>query len=319
MNRVVLLALIVSVASATDPGGQAYLDKNAQKDGVVVLPSGLQYEVLKSGPAEGARPQTTSDQCTCHYTGELIDGTVFDSSVKRGKPATFSPGGVIGGWTEALMLMRPGDKWTLSIPSELGYGSGGSGKIPGGAVLVFELELIAVKAASWQDWITLNTVMIAALVLFQLYSHFGGGASPETIKFSADFLAENKSKEGVVTLPSGLQYKVLRAGGGDAHPLPDSPCECHYEGRCAKDWPTGKKFDSSYDRGAPTTFAPNQVIGGWTEAMQLMVEGDKWEMYIPSKLAYGDSGRVPGCLVFTMEILEIKGGSRAATERKKAN
>ena len=78
------------------------------------------------------------------------------------------------------------------------------------------------------------------------------------------FLEENKDKPGVITLPSGLQYKVLRSGHGDRHPLPNSPCACHYEGRCAKDWPDGKKFDSSYDRGAPTTFAPNQVIKGWT-------------------------------------------------------
>ena len=151
---------------------------------------------------------------------------------------------------------------------------------------------------------------MACLILYQLYSFFGGPSSEdteETKKFGAKFLAENEKKEGVICLPSGLQYKVLRAGDGDAHPLPNSPCECHYEGRCAKDWPSGKKFDSSYDRGSPTAFAPNQVISGWTEAMQLMVEGDKWEMYIPSNLAYGDSGRVPGCLVFTMEIIKIKG------------
>jgi FKBP-type peptidyl-prolyl cis-trans isomerase FklB len=129
-------------------------------------------------------------------------------------------------------------------------------------------------------------------------------------KFSEKFLAEMKATKGVVTLASGLQYKVLRAGTGNRHPLSTSPCDCHYEGRCAKDYPAGKKFDSSYDRGSPTTFAPNQVIRGWTEAMQLMVEGDKWEMYIPSNLAYGDTGRVPGCLVFTMEILKIKGGSK---------
>lgn len=79
-------------------------------------------------------------------------------------------------------------------------------------------------------------------------------------QFGEKFLAENKLKDGVVALPSGLQYKVLRAGDGDAHPLAGAPCECHYEGRCAKDWPAGKTFDSSYDRGAPTTFAPNQVV-----------------------------------------------------------
>jgi len=126
------------------------------------------------------------------------------------------------------------------------------------------------------------------------------------------FLEENKLKEGVITLPSGLQYKVLKAGTGVGHPLPATPCDCHYEGKLIN----GNKFDSSYDRGAPTTFAPNQVIAGWTEAMQLMVEGDEWEMYIPSNLAYGDQGvgggLIPGgaTLIFRMELLSIKGPSR---------
>jgi FKBP-type peptidyl-prolyl cis-trans isomerase FklB len=122
------------------------------------------------------------------------------------------------------------------------------------------------------------------------------------------FLKENKSKPGVITLPSGLQYKVLNAGSGTSHPTVSSPCKCNYEGTSTD----GTKFDSSYDRGEPTTFAPNQVIAGWTEAMQLMVEGDKWEMYIPSDLAYGDRGSPPKigageALVFQMEILEILG------------
>merc|ERR1711977_260485 len=123
------------------------------------------------------------------------------------------------------------------------------------------------------------------------------------------YLEENKKKDGVITLPSGLQYKVLKKGSGAHHPTKDSPCECHYEGTLID----GTEFDSSYKRGEPTTFAPNQVIKGWTEAMQLMVEGDKWEMYIPSDLAYGDrgaGGRIPGgaVLIFTIEIIEIKGG-----------
>jgi len=139
-----------------------------------------------------------------------------------------------------------------------------------------------------------------------------------TNDFGLKFLEENKKKEGVVTLPSGLQYKVLRTGEGSDHPTADSPCECHYEGRTADSWPDGAKFDSSYDRGSPTTFAPNQVIKGWTEAMQLMVEGDKWEMYIPSELGYGDSGSPPkikggDVLVFTMEIVKIKGTKKPAS------
>jgi hypothetical protein len=118
------------------------------------------------------------------------------------------------------------------------------------------------QTASWLDptsW-SVRHWLIACFLLYRLYSLLGGGGmSAEDKKFSADFLEKNKAKEGVIALPSGLQYKVLRAGKGNSHPLPDSPCACHYEGRCCKDWPAGKKFDSSYDRGAPTTFAPNQV------------------------------------------------------------
>jgi len=147
----------------------------------------------------------------------------------------------------------------------------------------------------------------------------GEAGTLETRKeFGKKFLEENKKKEGVITLPSGLQYKVLRAGDGADHPTASSPCDCHYEGRTAQEWPSGKKFDSSYDRGSPTSFAPNQVIKGWTEAMQLMVEGDKWEMYIPSELGYGDSGSPPNIgggdvLVFTMEIIKIKGDKKPAS------
>merc|ERR1711998_632176 len=127
------------------------------------------------------------------------------------------------------------------------------------------------------------------------------------------YLEENKKKEGVVTLPSGLQYKILKKGSGAHHPTVDSSCECHYEGTLID----GTEFDSSYKRGSPTSFAPNQVIKGWTEAMQLMVEGDKWEMYIPSDLAYGERGsppKIPGgsALVFRMEIIKIKGDRKPA-------
>merc|ERR1719240_836238 len=128
------------------------------------------------------------------------------------------------------------------------------------------------------------------------------------------FLAEKEKEEGVKKLPSGLLYKVLKKGEGKEHPLKDTPCDCHYQGTLID----GKEFDSSYKRGQPTTFAPNQVIKGWTEAMQLMVEGDKWEMYIPSDLGYGDRGsppKIPGgsVLVFTMEILKIKGDKKPAS------
>jgi len=128
---------------------------------------------------------------------------------------------------------------------------------------------------------------------------------------SKAFLEENKTKDRVNVLASGLQYKVLREGKGMDHPTVSTPCECHYAGRLID----GTEFDSSYKRGSPTTFAPNQVIKGWTEAMQLMVEGDKWEMYIPWELAYGASGKPPkipakAALVFIMEIVKIKGATK---------
>merc|ERR1719253_27676 len=122
------------------------------------------------------------------------------------------------------------------------------------------------------------------------------------------YLAEKEAEEGVVKLPSGMLYKVLKKGEGEKHPTPNSPCSCHYAGTLID----GTEFDSSIKRGRPSTFAPNQVIKGWTEAMQLMVEGDKLELYIPSELAYGDrgaGGKIPGgaALVFQMEIMKIKG------------
>jgi len=137
-------------------------------------------------------------------------------------------------------------------------------------------------------------------------------ADPNGKEAGIKFLSENKSKEGVIVLASGLQYKVLTEGPGMAHPTVGSPCECHYAGSLLD----GTEFDSSYKRGTPTTFAPNQVIKGWTEAMQLMVEGDKWEMYIPMELAYGPGGKPPkipaaAALIFQMEICKIKGDTKA--------
>lgn len=123
--------------------GEKYLEENKKKDGVKVTDSGLQYEVIKSG--EGPSPKAT-DKVTTHYHGTLIDGTVFDSSVERDEPATFAVNRVIPGWTEALQLMKVGDKWKLTIPSELAYGKRGSPpRIAPDSVLIFEVELLGVE------------------------------------------------------------------------------------------------------------------------------------------------------------------------------
>lgn len=122
--------------------GEKYLAENAKKEGVVTLPSGLQYMVLKEG--NGKKPKAT-DQVKCHYEGFLIDGTVFDSSIQRGEPAVFLLNQVIAGWTEGLQLMQEGAKYRFFIPYILGYGEGGAGaSIPPYAALIFDVELLEV-------------------------------------------------------------------------------------------------------------------------------------------------------------------------------
>ncbi len=123
--------------------GRAFLEENSKKESVVILPSGLQYEVISEGT--GAMPKAT-DSVKCHYHGTLIDGSVFDSSVQRGKPAVFGVNQVIKGWVEALQLMKVGSKWRLFIPSELAYGSqGAGGSIEPNATLIFEVELLGIE------------------------------------------------------------------------------------------------------------------------------------------------------------------------------
>lgn len=130
-------------ASANLKAGMDFLEGNKQKPGVVSLPSGLQYEVITEG--EGIKP-LASQNVTCHYHGTLIDGTVFDSSVKRGQPATFPLNAVIKGWTEGLQLMNTGSKWRFFIPPQLAYGERQvSAAIGPNSTLIFEVELLGVS------------------------------------------------------------------------------------------------------------------------------------------------------------------------------
>ncbi len=131
---------------ANKKDGTAFLAANKGKQGVVALPSGLQYKILTAGT--GPKP-TTTDSVVCNYRGTLIDGKEFDSSYKRGKPATFPVTGVIKGWTEALQLMPVGSKWQLFIPSDLAYGDRGAGADIGpGSTLIFEIELLSIEDKS---------------------------------------------------------------------------------------------------------------------------------------------------------------------------
>jgi FKBP-type peptidyl-prolyl cis-trans isomerase len=155
MKRAVLALCAVLALAACNRGPQvdnteeskAFLAQNAKAEGVVVLPSGLQYKVVRSGPATGLKPGP-ADEVKVHYEGKLVAGKVFDSSYERGQPAAMPLSGLIPGWVEALQLMRPGDEWILYVPPELGYGAeGAGGDIPPNSALIFRIELIDVLPA----------------------------------------------------------------------------------------------------------------------------------------------------------------------------
>ncbi len=128
-------------AAVNERAGKEFLEQNAKQDGVKVTPSGLQYQIVKEGTGRKPGP---NDVVTVHYTGRLIDGTVFDSSVERGEPATFAVGQVIPGWVEGLQMMSEGSAWRLFIPSELAYGPHGTGPIQPNSTLIFDVQLIKV-------------------------------------------------------------------------------------------------------------------------------------------------------------------------------
>jgi FKBP-type peptidyl-prolyl cis-trans isomerase len=204
-----------------------------------------------------------------HYTGWTTDGHMFDSSVVRKEPAAFPLDKVIKGWTEGLQLMTVGEKRRFWIPAELAYGN--TPRRPGAPAgpLTFDVELISI----------LRPPTAPADV----------AAAPKDAKKTA----------------SGLAYKSVKAGTGTRHPLASDTVEVQYTG-----WTTdGKMFDSSVVRGAPATFPLAHVIKGWTEGVQLMVEGETMRFWIPANLAYGDNphgGAPSGTLVFDVELIKIR-------------
>jgi peptidylprolyl isomerase len=217
----------------------------------------------------GKEHPTAEDTVEVHYSGWMTNGKMFDSSVKRGQPAKFPLNHVIKGWTEGVQLMVIGEKRRFWIPGDLAYGN--TPQRPGGpsGTLVFDVELLKIHGAP-------KTPTDVA-------------AAPKDAKKTA----------------SGLAYKVLQKGKGTAHPAATSQVQVHYSG-----WTTdGKMFDSSVVRDEPIVFRLNEVIAGWTEGVQLMVEGEKTRFWIPGKLAYGDQPTRPGApagmLVFDVELLKI--------------
>jgi FKBP-type peptidyl-prolyl cis-trans isomerase len=229
--------------------------------------SGLASVVLQ--PGTGTVKPTQWDKVRVHYSGWTADGEMFDSSVIRNQPATFAVTAVIKGWTEGLQLMVVGEKRRLWIPGKLAYGDVARSGRPSGQ-LTFDVELLEVIEGPKPPPVPEDVA-----------------APPATAK---------KTK-------TGLAYRVLKPGTGKVHPKAESYVQVHYSG-----WTTdGNMFDSSITRGQPASFSLSGVIKGWTEGVQLMVEGEQTRFWIPSELAYGDKpGRPAGMLVFDIELLAIK-------------
>ena len=217
-------------------------------------------------PATGTEKPSASDTVKVHYTGWTTDGKMFDSSVARGEPISFPLDRVIAGWTEGVQLMAKGEKRRLWIPENLAYQ--GRPGAPAG-MLVFDVELLEIQKAP---------------------------PAPEAPK---DVAAPPADAEKTA---SGLASKVLQKGTGTTKPKAESVVQVHYSG-----WTTdGKMFDSSVTRGQPASFPLNRVVAGWTEGVQLMVEGEKRRFWIPESLAYqGRPGAPAGMLVFDVELLKI--------------
>ena len=232
--------------------------------------SGLASKVLS--PGTGKDHPAPTDKVKVNYTGWTKDGKAFDTTAGA-DPAQFGVGEVIKGWTEGLQLMVTGEKRRFWIPGTLAYGNGPSrGGAPTGD-LVFDVELLEIKQG------------------------------PKPPEVPADVKAAPADAKKTA---SSLAYKVLTPGKGTKHPKATDRVTVHYSG-----WtPDGKMFDSSITRGEPITFGLDQVIKGWTEGVQLMVEGEKTRFWIPSDLAYGDKPKRPGApagpLVFDIELISMK-------------
>ncbi|MFO0618211.1 MAG: FKBP-type peptidyl-prolyl cis-trans isomerase [Polyangiaceae bacterium] len=235
-----------------------------------VTPSGLASKELQKGT--GTTHPAATDKVLVHYTGWTKDGRMFDSSVKRGEPIEFPLNGVIKGWTEGVQLMVEGEKRRFWIPGPLAYGDGPSrGGRPTGQ-LTFDVELLKITVAP---------------------------PPPEVPKDVAE------PPKDAIKLKSGLAYKVLTKGTGTVHPKATDKVKVHYSG-WTKD---GKMFDSSVTRGEPISFPLDGVIKGWTEGVQLMVQGEKTRFWIPADLAYGENpggGKPGGQLTFDIELLGIQ-------------
>jgi peptidylprolyl isomerase len=256
-----------AVANAPDAEAWArYAPWRHHATEVRTLEDGVEYIVLADGPADGALPGERA-KVEIHYEGRLDSkpGEAFDSSFPDKETVSFGVGDVIPGFSAALKRMRPGDSWLVFIPAAMGYGEDGAADvIPPNSDLLFEIEMKsatnppASNASAWAKYVPWNS----------------GGADVK--------------KTG-----SGLEYVVLDSGpAGGVAPTRNDDAQVFYEGRLNAG---GGAFDSAFDRGDTETFPVNAVVPGFSEALTLMKPGDRWLVFIPSKLGYGARG-APGAI-----------------------
>lgn len=274
MQRSTLLCLVIITAVVSCKSSKhAVVTEEIKKDSIMSSPittsSGLTYIITKKG--DGLQPKA-GDKVSVHYTGKLTNGDKFDSSVDRGQPFSFTlgVGQVIKGWDEAIALLHVGDKATLTIPPSLGYGSRAMHSIPANSTLIFDVELMAVKP--------------------QIKAEPYDVAGKDT-----------------VTLPSGLQYIIVKQGVG-TKAAPGVEVSVHYTGYLLD----GSKFDSSVERGEPIKFqlGAGKVIKGWDQGIALLNVGSKCRLIIPYNLGYGEAGYPPvipakSTLVFDVELVDV--------------
>lgn len=270
MKITIILCLfaLACIANVHAQNTDAPADVAAPPADAVCTDSGLCSKVVVAG--SGEEHPDAWDKVTVHYSGWTTDGKLFDSSFKRGQPATFPLNRVIPGWTEGVALMVVGEIRRLWIPVELAYNN-----MPGkpAGMLVFDVELLGIENLPAPPAPPTTPTDVA-----------GPPADAEKTK-------------------SGLASKVLRPGVGNDHPKRSSTVTVHYSG-----WTTdGKLFDSSVQRGESISFPLSRVIPGWTEGLQLMVVGERRRFWIPSKLAYdGAPGAPQGMLVFDVELISFE-------------
>lgn len=288
-------------APVRDANIEAYLKENNIFN-AKVSPEGIYYvvETLGNGPSVN-----TGEFVSVHYTGKLLNGTIFDSSVERGEPITFKIGigQVIQGWEKGIPLFKSGGKGTLYLPSSLAYGERGAGGIiPPNSPLIFDIEVIeTLDNATYMD--RQRELQLKLQAAAEAKRAQQNKIDKEVIE---KYVADNKLNVQYTT--SGIAYIITQEGEGEKI-QPGQTATVHYTGKLLD----GTKFDSSKDRNQPfpVQVGANRVIQGWEQGLQLLKKGGAATIILPSALAYGDRGaggiiRPNTVLLFDIEVLDVK-------------